>query len=50
MKDKVAHARKTSMKRSVLLIVSGQDSRFVSLSLAVAKDGGEGKDESKDKS
>ena len=49
VKDKVDHARKNSMKRIVLLIVSGQDSRFVSLSLAVAKDDGEGKDESKDK-
>ena len=49
VKDKVDHARENSMKRIVLLIVSGQDSRFVSLSLAVAKDGGEGKDESKDK-
>ena len=49
VKDKVDHARENSMKRIVLLIVSGQDSRFVSLLLAVANDDGEGKDESKDK-
>jgi len=49
VKDKIDHARANSMKRIVLLIVSGQDTRFVSLLLAVAKYDGEEKDESKDK-
>ena len=47
VKDKVDVARKNKMKRIVLLIVSGQDSRFVSLALTVAGDGSKDKDKEK---
>ena len=49
VKDKVEIARKNKMKRIVLLIVSGRDSRFVSLALTVAGDGSKDKDKEKEK-